>query len=287
MWILAAALSAITDGLSTIFDKSGLRHCDAMLANAVRNSITLLMSLIMVFIVGSYTTISTIPINDMFFLFFSGFCTAISCLCYYKALVLGNVNKVVPIYKSSAVISVLIAIFMFGESNNLPIKLLATILLGVGIFVMIDNKQTLPATSKKWFIYALLSALLAGLVYNLAKVGMANVESNLGVTIRNMVVMMISWAVVFEQGKMKDIKYIHGHEWLCLTLSGILFGLSNIFFYYAIKFGEVSVVVPIDKMSTLVAVIVAFLIYKETMSKRGLIGLGLMMAGTIIIAVCG
>ena len=287
MWILAAAMSAVSDGLSTIFDKSGLRNCDAMLANAVRNSITLLMSLAMVFIVGSYKTINDIPINDMFFLVFSGFCTAISCLCYYKALVLGNVNKVVPIYKSSAVISVLIAIFMFGESNNLPIKLLATILLGVGIFVMIDNKNAVGPKSKKWFIYALFSALLAGVVYNLAKVGMANVESNLGVTIRNVVVMMISWAVVFEQGKTNQIKYIHGHEWFCLTLSGIMYGLSNILFYYAIKYGEVSIVVPIDKMSTLVAVIVAFLVYKETMSKRGILGLGMMMAGTILIAVCG
>ena len=240
----------------------------------------------MVFIVGSANTITTIEPTSLLFLVLSGLATCASWICYFKALSLGNINKVVPIDKSSTVLTVLLAIICFGETSNLTVKLIATVILAVGIFLMVENKQTdQTSESKVWMIYAVLSAVFAALTSILAKIGIFGVESNLGTAIRTGVVLVMAWIIVLSKGKQKEIKHIDKKELLFITLSGVATGASWLCYYYAIQNGVVSVVVPIDKLSILVTVIFSYFVFKEKLSIKAFIGLCLMILGTLLMAI--
>ena len=203
--------------------------------------------------------------------------------CYFKALSIGDINKVVPIDKSSTVLTVLLAIICFSETSNLAMKLLATAILAVGIFLMIEKKKGGEKSERKsWMIYAILSAVFAALTSILAKAGISGVESNLGTAIRTGVVLVMAWIIVFAKGKQREIKYIDKKELIFIALSGIATGASWLCYYYAIQNGIVSVVIPIDKLSILVTVIFSYFVFKEKLSKKALIGLCLMVAGTLL-----
>ena len=284
-WFVAAALSAVFAGLTSILAKCGIKKTDSDLATALRTIVVLAFSWIMVFVVGSYHTITEIDGTSMVFLVLSGLATGASWICYFKALSVGDINKVVPIDKSSTVLTVLLAIICFGETSNLAVKLIATAILTAGIFLMIEKKQTEQKSERKsWMIYAVLSAIFAALTSILAKVGISGVESNLGTAIRTGVVLLMAWVIVFTKGKQKGIKHIDKKELLFISLSGIATGASWLFYYYAIQNGIVSVVVPIDKLSILVTVIFSYFVFKEKLSKKALLGLGLMVAGTLLMA---
>ena len=284
-WIIAAVFSAVFAGLTSILAKCGIRKTDSDLATALRTIVVLAFSWVMVFIVGSHNTLTQIDIKSLIFLVLSGLATGASWICYFKALSVGDINKVVPIDKSSTVLTVLLAIICFGETSNLYVKLIATVILAVGIFLMVEKKQSEQKNeSRSWMIYAVFAAVFAALTSILAKVGISGVESNLGTAIRTGVVLIMAWIIVFAKGKQKGIKQIDKKELLFISLSGLATGASWLCYYYAIQNGIVSVVVPIDKLSILVTVIFSYFVFKEKLSKKALLGLCLMVIGTLLMA---
>ena len=286
IWLLMAVLSAVFAGLTSILAKCGIKKTDPDVATALRTIVVLLFSWIMVFVVGSASTITEISTKSLIFLILSGIATGASWICYFKALSVGDVNKVVPVDKSSTVLTVLLAIIVFGETNHLVIKIVGTVLLAVGIFLMIEKKETESKHAKAvWFPYAIGSAFFAALTSILAKIGITGVESNLGTAIRTGVVLIMAWFIVLIKGKQKQIKSLERRELVFIVLSGIATGGSWLCYYYAIQKGIVSVVVPIDKMSIVLTVVFSFFVFKEKLRKKALIGLVLMVFGTLAMAI--
>ena len=282
MWLAAAVFSAVFAGLTSILAKCGLKKTASDVATAIPTFAVLLLSWLMVFIVGSERAIADIGLKSVVFLILSGIATGASWICYFKALSMGDVNKVVPIDKSSTVISVLLAIIFLGETDHLTAKLIGTALLGIGIIMMQEKKQSELSKSRKWIIYAVLSAVFAALTSILAKVGITGVESNLGTAIRTCVVLVMAWAIVFAKEKQKQLKNLDRKELLFIALSGLATGASWLCYYYAVQKGEVSIVVPIDKMSVLVTVALSYIVFKEKLGKKAFIGLGMLVIGTLI-----
>lgn len=286
MWLIMAVLSAFFAGITSILAKCGVRETDSDVATALRTTVVLIFSWFIVFIVGSFKMISEIPLKSLIFLILSGAATGASWIFYFKALSVGDVNKVVPIDKSSTVISVLLAIIFFNETGNLAVKLTATTLLAAGIYLMVEKKQSSGENQGvKWKLYALLSALFAAMTSFLAKIGITDVESNLGTAIRTVVVLVMAWLIVFIKGKHTQLKRINKKELAFISFSGIATGASWLCYYYAIQKGIVSVVVPIDKLSIIVTVIFSYLVFKEKLSKKAFAGLLLMVCGTLAMAV--
>jgi transporter family protein len=286
MWILAAVMSAVFAGLTAILAKCGIRKTNSDVAMAVRTIVVLAFSVLMVFVVGSQGTIGDIGVKSWVFLVLSGMATGASWICYFKALSLGDVNKVTPIDKSSTVLSVILAIIIFGETNNLAVKLIGTALIGVGAYLMIEKKKSDKQTKGSgWLIYALLSAVFASLTSVLAKVGITGVESNLGTAIRTVVIIIMAWAIVFAKGEASQVKKIEKKELLFIGLSGLATGGSWLCYYYAMQKGDLSVVVPIDKMSILLTVLFSRIFLKEKLSKKAALGLVLMCVGTLAMAI--
>ena len=284
-WIIAAVFSAVFAGLTSILAKCGIKKTDSDLATAIRTIVVLAFSWLMVFVVGSQGTITEIQPKALIFLLLSGLATGASWICYFKALSMGDINKVVPIDKSSTILTVLLAIICFGETANLAVKLIATAILAFGIFLMVEKKKsTVQAQGRAWMIYAILAAVFAALTSILAKVGISGVESNLGTAIRTAVVLVLSWGIVFVRKKHTGLRTIDKKELLFICLSGIATGASWLCYYYAIGHGDVSVVVPIDKLSILVTVVFSYFVFKEKLSKKALLGLGLMVTGTLLMA---
>ena len=285
LWIIAAIFSAVFAGLTSILAKCGIKKTDSDLATALRTIVVLIFSVIMVFIVGSQGTLTSISAKSLVFLILSGLATGASWICYFKALSMGDINKVVPIDKSSTVLTVLLAIICFGETSNLIVKLVATVILAAGIFLMVEKKKSDgKAEGKAWMVYAALAAVFAALTSILAKVGITGVESNLGTAIRTAVVLVMAWCIVFMRGKHKGLKTLDKRELLFISLSGIATGASWLCYYYAIGHGLVSVVVPIDKLSIVVTVAFSYFVFKEKLSAKAFLGLGMMVAGTLLMA---
>ena len=285
IWLLAAILSAVFAGLTSILAKCGIKKTDSDIATALRTVVVLLFAWLMVLVVGSYTTLPEIKPTSLLFLVLSGLATGASWICYFKALSIGDVNKVVPIDKSSTILTVLLAIICFGETSNLAVKLVATVILAAGIFLMIEKKKaTGQEAHSSYMIYAVLAAIFAALTSILAKVGISGVESNLGTAIRTGVVLIMAWIIVFTKGKHKELGGIERKELLFIGLSGLATGASWLFYYYAIQNGIVSVVVPIDKLSIVVTVAFSYFVFGEKLSKKAMLGLGLMVTGTLLMA---
>lgn len=286
MWMVMAILSAIFAGITAILAKCGIKKTDSDVATAIRTVIVLIFSVLMTFIVGSYRDINGIGAKALVFLILSGIATGASWICYFKALAMGDVNKVVPIDKSSTVMSVLLAIIVLQETNNLTAKLLGTALLSIGIFLMIEKKDSVNIGQKrKWILYAFLSAVFAAVTSILAKIGIDGVESNLGTAVRTSVVLLFAWAIVLVKGKQKALKKLDKKELVFILLSGVSTGASWLCYYYALQNGVVSIVVPIDKLSIIVSIVFSYIVFKERLSKKAFIGLCLMVIGTLIMAV--
>lgn len=281
MWITAAVLSAVFAGLTAILAKCGIRKTSFNLATALRTIVVLIFSIIMVFVVGSQQTIKEIAPVSWIFLVLSGLATGASWMCYFKALSIGDVNKVVPIDKSSTILSVLLAILIFNETNNLIVKLFGTALIGAGTYLMIEKKRATETKNTKWILYAVLSAIFAALTSVLAKMGISGVESNLGTAIRTAVVLIMAWGIVLAKGEQKQLKGINKKELVFIALSGLATGASWLCYYYAIQNGVMSVVVPIDKMSVLITVLFSVVFLKEKMSFKSIFGLIVMSVGTL------
>ncbi len=286
-WLIMAVLSAVFAGLTSILAKCGIKKTDSDLATALRTVVVLIFSIIMVLIVGSMSTIKNIEGTSLLFLILSGLATGASWICYFKALSIGDVNKVVPIDKSSTILTILLAIICFGETNNLAIKLIGTAVLAVGIFLMVEKKKNQEGLkeNKSYIIYAILSAVFAALTSILAKVGINGVESNLGTAIRTVIVLIMAWLIVFAKGKQKQLLSIDKKELGFIALSGLATGGSWLCYYYAIQNGIVSIVVPIDKLSIVITVIFSYIVFKEKLSKKAFLGLCLMVIATLLMAI--
>ena len=286
MWIAASVLSAFFAGITAILAKCAIKRTDSDVATAIRTAVVLVFSFLMVLITGSFDEIRNISARSVLFLVLSGLSTGASWLCYFKALSMGDVNKVVPIDKSSTIISVLFAIIIFQETNNLFIKLFGTVLLSAGIFLMVEKTKSQHSNVKRrWIMYAVLSALFAALTSILAKIGIENVESNLATAIRTCVVLIMAWLIVFLKGKQRQLHTITRKELFYICISGIATGASWLCYYYAIQNGLVSIVVPIDKLSIVVSIIFSYIVFKEKLSKKAFVGLILMISGTLLMAI--
>ena len=283
MWVLFAFGSAMLAGLTSVLAKCGIKKTDSTVATAIRTIVVLIFSWLMVFVVGSQETISAIGGRTLLFLVLSGLATGASWLCYFKALQLGDVNKVVPIDKSSTVLTILLAAIFLQEGVSLT-KGIGVVLIAVGTFLMIEKKQSGGETkSAAWLWYALGSAVFASLTAILGKVGISGVESNLGTAIRTGVVLLMSWVMVFVTGKQGALKAIPKNELFFICLSGLATGGSWLCYYKALQDGPASVVVPIDKLSILVTVGFSCLVLRERLSRRAAAGLFVLTCGTLLL----
>ncbi len=286
MWILFAFGSAFFAGITAILAKCGIRKTDSAAATAVRTVIVLVFSWIMVFVTGSQTTLGTVSGTSWIFLILSGLSTGASWLCYFKALQLGDINKVVPIDKSSVILTILMA-FIFLREEISAAKAVGVVLVGAGTFMMIEKRDITENKSakKNWIIYAAGSAVFASLTSILGKIGISDVESNLGTAIRTVVVLIMAWAMVLLAGKINTVKGIPKKEMLFITMSGIATGGSWLFYYKALQDGPASVVVSIDKLSIVVTVVFSYVVFREKLPKKSLAGLVLIVAGTLAMLV--
>ncbi len=283
MWIVYAFGSAFFAGLTSILAKCGIRKTDSDAATAIRTIVVLIFSWLMVFIVGSAPTITTLSTKTWVFLVLSGLATGASWLCYFKALQMGDVNKVVPIDKSSTILTIILAFIFLGEQIT-AVKAGAVVLIGAGTFMMIEKKDAQPATGggRSWLMYALLSTVFASLTAILGKVGIEGVESNLGTAIRTCVVLVMAWVVVFAKGKGGTLRCIPKNELGFICLSGLATGGSWLCYYKALHDGLASVVVPIDKLSILVSITFSYIVFHERLTKKSALGLCLIVAGTLL-----
>lgn len=287
LWILMAIGSSFFAGLTAILAKLGIKKTDSDVATTLKTIVVLIFSWIMVLIVGSAESISDISNESFLFLVLSGIATGASWICYFKALSIGNINKVTVVDKSSMILSVLLAIILFGETNNLIIKLALIVLYSLGVFLMIEKKSDKKETKKRWLILALAAALFASLTTILAKVGIKDVESNLATAIRTSVVLIMSFMNILIKKKENLLTQVEPKEMMFIFLSGVATGASWLCYYYAIQNGIVSVVVPIDKMSVLFTILFSFIVFKERISKKSLIGLILMLISTLALVFVG
>lgn len=286
MWVFFAFGSALFAGLTAILAKCGIRKTDSDIATAIRTVVVLLFSWLMVWIVGSAPTITTLSAKTWVFLILSGVATGASWLCYFRALQLGDVNKVVPIDKSSTVLTILLALIFLGEPISW-VKGAAVVLIGVGTFLMIEKKAVTgeKQEKKRWLLYALLSAVFAALTSILGKIGIEGVESNLGTAIRTSVVLVMAWLIVFLKGKALSLRSVPKKELGFICLSGLTTGGSWLCYYKALQDGLASVVVPIDKLSILVSIGFSALVFKERLSKKSALGLVLIVGGTLMMLI--
>lgn len=287
MWILLAFASALFAGVTSILAKCGIKNTDSNVATAIRTIVILIFSWIMVFIVGAAGEITTLTAKTWIFLILSGLATGASWLCYFKALQLGDVNKVVPIDKSSTILTIIFALIFLNEKVSF-LKFICIILIAVGTFMMIQKKEVVEDKSKNnkmWLIYALLSAIFASLTSILGKVGIENVNSNLGTAIRTVVVLIMAWVVVFVTGKENTVKEIPKRELGFIFLSGLATGASWLCYYKALQDGLASVVVPIDKLSILVTIAFSYIVFKEKLSKKAGVGLAMIVVGTLLMII--
>ena len=285
MWLVYAAGSAFFAGVTSILAKCGIRRTDSNLATAVRTIVVLVFAWGMVFITGSQGQVTQISGRSLLFLILSGLATGASWLCYFKALQIGDVNKVVPVDKSSSVLTILLALILLHEKVSFC-KGIGIIGIGIGTYLMIQPRDGEPLerkSGKSWFVFAALSALFASLTSILGKVGIENVESNPGTAIRTGVVLVMAWVVVFVTRKPDQALTVPRGELGFICLSGVATGASWLCYYHALQLGPASLVAPVDKLSILVTILFSRIVFHERLTRRAFLGLVLITAGTLLL----
>lgn len=284
MWILFAVGSSFFAGITAILAKCGIQKTDSDVATAVRTIVVLIFSWLMVLVTGTLSGIKDISGHTLLFLVLSGLATGASWLCYFHALQKGDINKVVPIDKSSTILTILLALIFLHEGLSWA-KAGCVCLIGVGTMMMITRKEVSTDNSGKdgsWLIYAVLSAVFASLTAILGKIGIFGVESNLGTAIRTTVVLVMAWLMVFLKGKQHEVSQIEKKELVFIGLSGIATGASWMCYYRALQQGPASVVVPIDKLSTLVTIAFSWIVFHEKLTRKSAVGVVLITVGTVL-----
>ncbi|WII38061.1 EamA family transporter [Paenibacillus thiaminolyticus] len=286
MWVIYAFGAALFAGITSILAKIGIQNTDSNLATALRTGIVVIFAWIIVFAGNIHHTLYDISLNSLIYLILSGMTTGASWIFYFRALQLGNVNVVVPIDKSSTVITMLFAIIMLGEPLTI-LKIISMAMIGIGTYMMIQRQDVEQSAdrSRKWIWYAVLSAFFAALTAILGKVGIEDVDANLGTAIRTIVVLIMAWVIVFATKKQNGIKEIDKKSWIFITLSGLATGMSWLFYFKALQEGQASIVVPIDKLSIIVTIIFAYIVLKEKLSMKSFAGLILIILGTLLLLI--
>lgn len=287
MWIIYAIVSSFFAGITSILAKCGIKKADSNVATAIRTVVVLVFSWFMVLMTGTWDGIMQIDGRTLLFLILSGLATGASWLCYFRVLQNGNINKVVPIDKSSTILSILLALIFLHEGVTLA-KIVSVVLIGSGTMMMITKKDIETDSERKsggWLIYAVLSAVFASLTSVLGKIGIEGINSNLGTAIRTTVVLFMAWGMVFVTGKQKEIRKIEKKELCFISLSGLATGASWICYYRALQEGPASVVVPIDKLSMLVTIAFSWIVFHERLTKKAAVGVLLITAGTVLLAI--
>ena len=285
MWVLFAFLSAIFAGMTSILAKCGIKKTDSNVATFIRTLVVLPLSLLMALIVNPNFSLGAVSSKTLVFLVWSGLYTGASWLCYFRALSKGDINKVVPIDKSSTVLTIILAVIFLGERVTVY-KTLGVVFIAIGTLLMIEKKDTEKKSEEEgWLIYALLSAFFASLTTILGKIGIEGVESNLGTAIRTAVVIVMSFIMVAFTGKTGEIKKIDKKELGFILLSGLSTGASWLCYYKALQDGEAGIVVPIDKLSILVTIAFSYIVFKERLSKKAMLGLVMIVFGTLVLLV--
>ena len=289
LWFLYALGAAAFAALTTILAKIGITGVDSHLATAIRTMVVLVFAWIMVFIVGAQGGIGYVDGRTWVFLILSGLSTGGSWLCFFRALQIGNVNKVVPIDKSSTILTMILAFMFLGEPVGIAF-LVGMVLIGLGTWLMLELKKTEDVTKSfaankwrhSWLLFAVLAAVFASLTAIFGRAGVAYMDANLWTAIRTMVVVPLSWIMVFLVGSQKTIGTVNLKSWVFLVLSGVATGGSWLFFYHALQIGNASLVVPVDKLSIVFTMAFARLFLGERFSWRSLGGLALIVIGTFI-----
>ena len=285
MWVLFAFLSAIFAGMTSILAKCGIKKTDSNVATFIRTLVVLPLSLLMALIVNPNFSLGAVSSKTLVFLVLSGLSTGASWLCYFRALSKGDINKVVPIDKSSTVLTIILAVIFLGEKVTVY-KTLGVVFIAIGTLLMIEKKDTeKKSEGEGWLIYALLSAFFASLTTILGKIGIEGVESNLGTAIRTAVVIVMSFIMVAFTGKTGEIRKIDKKELGFILLSGLSTGASWLCYYKALQDGEAGIVVPIDKLSILVTIAFSYIVFKERLSKKAMLGLVMIVFGTLVLLV--
>ena len=286
MWIIFALLSAFFAGITAVLSKVGIKNVNSDLGTAIRTIVVFVFAWLMVFVIDAWGGITSITSKTLIFLVLSGLATGASWLCYFKALKLGDVNKVAPIDQSSTVLTMILAFIFLGEKITI-LKGVCIILIGLGTYMMIEKRESDEKTGKntEWLVWAILSAVFAALTSVLGKIGISNIDSTLGTAIRTFVVLIMSWIVVWVSKSQSDIKNITPRTLVFLVLSGITTGLSWLCYYKALQDGQASVVVPIDKLSILVTITFSYIVLGEKLTKKSFCGLALLVCGTLLLLV--
>ena len=286
MWVIFALLSAFFAGITAVLSKVGIKNVNSDLGTAIRTIVVFVFAWLMVFVVDAWDGITSITSKTLIFLVLSGLATGASWLCYFKALKLGDVNKVAPIDKSSTVLTMILAFVFLGEEVTI-LKGICIILIGLGTYMMIEKRESDEKTGKntEWLVWAILSAVFAALTSVLGKIGISDIDSTLGTAIRTFVVLIMSWIVVWVSKSQSGIKNITLRTLVFLVLSGITTGLSWLCYYKALQDGQASVVVPIDKLSILVTIAFSYIVLGEKLTKKSFCGLVLLVCGTLLLLV--
>lgn len=286
MWVIFALLSAFFAGITAVLSKVGIKNVNSDLGTAIRTIVVFVFAWLMVFVVDVWGDITSITSKTLIFLVLSGLVTGASWLCYFKALKLGDVNKVAPIDKSSTVLTMILAFIFLGEKITI-LKGICIILIGLGTYMMIEKRESDEKTGKntEWLVWAILSAVFAALTSVLGKIGISDIDSTLGTAIRTFVVLIMSWIVVWVSKSQSGIKNITLRTLVFLVLSGITTGLSWLCYYKALQDGQASVVVPIDKLSILVTIAFSYIVLGEKLTKKSFCGLALLVCGTLLLLV--
>lgn len=286
MWIIFALLSAFFAGITAVLSKVGIKNVNSDLGTAIRTIVVFVFAWLMVFVVDAWGGITSITSKTLVFLVLSGLATGASWLCYFKALKVGDVNKVAPIDKSSTVLTMILAFIFLGEKITI-LKGICIILIGLGTYMMIEKRESDEKNGKntEWLVWALLSAAFAALTSVLGKIGISDIDSTLGTAIRTFVVLIMSWIVVWVSKSQSDIKNITPRTVVFLVLSGITTGLSWLCYYKALQDGQASIVVPIDKLSILITIAFSYIVLGEKLTKKSLCGLALLVCGTLLLLV--
>ena len=283
MWLILAVASAFFAGITSILAKLGLKNVDSTVATALRTTVVLVFAWALVLITGAQSELGIISAETWVILILSGLATGASWLCYFKALQLGDVNRVVPIDKSSTVMAILLAIVLLGEGISVA-GAIGVVLIAVGTLAMIERKDVdeVKVTRSGWLLFAIGSAVFAALTSILGKVGMGGVDSNLGTAIRTVVVLAMSWVMVMVSSKRSEIRGIRRNDAIFIVLSGLATGASWLCFFKALQEGPASIVVPIDKLSILATVLFSFVVLNERLSKKAALGLAGIVIGTML-----
>ena len=209
MWLLYAAGSAFFAGITSILAKCGIRKADSTAATAIRTFVILIFSWLIAGAAGSLDQIGSISGRTLLFLVLSGAATGASWLCYFRALQLGDINKVVPVDKSSTVLTIILALIFLGEGVSFQ-KALAVVAIAAGILLMIEKKdvsETKAAADQAGFCM-LRFRFFRKSDSDFRKIGISDVESNLGTAIRTAVVLVMAWLMVFITGRQNEVRKI-------------------------------------------------------------------------------